>query len=97
MSHSLTVEQDVSLVNSIRNVSIKIDKNGVEVYLLNIYDKGANEAPEAPEAKAVDWEKLNDVEHLVFLFEYETVKVFKVIVEMLGKINANKNIYLELV
>jgi hypothetical protein len=39
------------------------------------------------------WGQVCDVELLAARFDTETVRVFKVLVEMLGKVYTNKNIY----
>ena len=43
------------------------------------------------------WDQLVDAEHLSNVFEDITVRVFKVIVGMLGKIHAYKDMYMSLI
>jgi hypothetical protein len=45
------------------------------------------------DAVSVPWDKLNDVEWLAEAFGHSTVRVFKPIVENLGRVFANKHIY----
>lgn len=43
---------------------------------------------------SLTWDQMADVEHLSNVFEDVTVREFKVIVEMLGKVYANKDVYI---
>jgi hypothetical protein len=69
--------------NSANPVTVHIDLSGCTVDYLDTQTD-------------VTWDQLPDVEYLADLFGDVTVKAFKVIVRMFGKIYNNKSTYLEL-
>ena len=69
---------------------ITIERDGIDI---SVTSKGCTVTPDTEPAVVVTWEQVNDVEYLSTAFGEYRVSMFKTIVEMLGKIHANKAAY----
>lgn len=70
----------------IRIIDITIQRGGVIVRL-------DTPAAEDYHARYLSWEQISDVELISTMFDQETVRTFRVLVERLGAIAAAQNIY----
>ena len=70
----------------IRIIDITIQKGGVIVRLDTLNDENYH-------ARYLSWEQLTDVELISGMFDQETVRTFKVLVEQLGSIAVDRDIY----
>lgn len=90
--NAVTLTESVTLPDNQRDIELTIRKAGVRVVLEDHHSPGYD-----PVVVSLSWSRLADVELLSNRFDTEAVRTFKVLVEMLGKIYANKHIYEALV
>ena len=87
MNKQLHTVDHVRQDRGIRIIDITIQRGGVIVRLDTPTDEDYH-------ARYLDWEQLTDVELISNMFDQETVRTFKVLVERLGSIAADRDIYM---
>lgn len=87
MNKKLNTVDHVRQDSGIRVIDITIQRGGVVVRLDTPTD-------EYYHARYLDWDQLTDVELISNMFDQETVRTFKVLVERLGSIAADRDIYM---
>lgn len=82
----MSIKTSVSLpeLDNVRSISITPDAAGVLVELREYKNKDFHNKDF--HICRMSWDKVNDVEFLSVEFEYETVKVFAVLVTLLGEL-----------
>lgn len=89
----ITIEQAVQISDGMyRDIHIDVNKEGCIIRLTTGFQEDTNNLT----TRLVTWEQLDDVEHLSTLFDDELVKVFKVIIVMLGKVIDSRLLYMGL-
>jgi hypothetical protein len=86
--NAITLNESVLLPDNTRTIELQIKRDGVRVLLDDLHGPSYD-----THVVMLGWGQVCDVELLAARFDTETVRVFKVLVEMLGKVYTNKNIY----
>lgn len=89
----ITITKEVALPTAVRVITINVDIDIVEV---TVSDKEPKLLGGITMTDHFPWDKL-DADTLADAFELETVAVFKVILETMGKLHANEAFYKEIV
>jgi hypothetical protein len=86
--NNITLKREVILPHNTRTIEMQIGSEGVRVVLDDVYQAGYD-----LDVKSIQWDELSDPERLYELFQYEAVKTFKVLVELLAKVHGSRHIY----
>ena len=87
--NTISVTDHVLLPDDSRVIELQVKQSGVRVVLDYLHSPGYDTV-----VVSLSWEQLPDVELLAARFDTEAVRTFKVLVEMLGKVYANKATYM---
>jgi len=87
---TIIIERIVECDDYKRNINVQVLKVGCLVSML-----GGTIGPLQVDTP-ISWEDMDNVELLAETFANETVRVFKALVELLGKVYANKDVYMAL-
>ena len=90
--NAITLNESVTLPNNHRDIQLTIKRDSVRVVLEDRFSPR-----DETTAVTLGWDQVSDVELLSNRFDTEAVRTFKTLVEMLGKVHANKHIYEALV
>lgn len=86
--NTIALKEHVTLPDNTRVIELQVGKDGVRVLLDDLHSPGYDIV-----VVSLAWQQLDDVELLAARFDTETVRTFKQLVTMLGKIHTNKHIY----
>lgn len=88
---TIEVRDDVEIYDGIvRHILMKVDRCGVVVELTS---SSSDLCSPNHLYYFVAWEGLDNIEMVAIAFDLEVVKVFKVIISLLGKISNNRSFY----
>jgi len=86
--NAITLKESVTLPDNQREIELTIKRDGVRVVLEDRHSPGYDTV-----VVSLGWGQVSDVELLSNRFEFEAVRTFRTLVEMLGKVHTNKHIY----
>ena len=86
--NTIALREHVTLPDNTRVIELQLKPEGVRVQIDNLHVPKYDAY-----AVSLGWNQVDDVELLAARFDTEAVRTFKVLVTMLGKVHANKNVY----